>query len=112
MAWGIKLDGKNSAVLATVGDAATRQGDFFEAICFAREKKLPMLFIVEDNGYGISSPTRKINPRALGVLDNWQELDGAKLEEIYGATAAAFAKIRRGEGPVFFWVMMERLSSH
>ena len=68
MAWGMKLDGKNSIVVTTVGDAASRQGDVFEAICFAKEKKLPVLFIVEDNAYGISSPTRKINPLALDVL--------------------------------------------
>ena len=59
IAWGIKLDGKKNLVVTTIGDAATRQGDFFEAICFAKEKKLPMLFLVEDNGYGISMPTRK-----------------------------------------------------
>jgi 2-oxoisovalerate dehydrogenase E1 component len=114
MAWGIKLDGKNAAVLATVGDAASRQGDFYEAICFAKEKKLPMLFVVEDNAYGISSPTREINPRALDVVqpNDWRELDGADVGKIYEEAAKAFAHIRAGKGPVFFWVMMERLSSH
>src|SRR5438552_965271 len=114
MAWGIKLDGKNAAVVTTVGDAATRQGDFYEAICFAKEKKLPMLFVVEDNGYGISSPTRKINPRALDVVqpNDWRELDGADVGKIYEEAAKALAHIRAGNGPVFFWVMMERLSSH
>ncbi|MGI9113862.1 MAG: thiamine pyrophosphate-dependent enzyme [Chthoniobacterales bacterium] len=114
MAWGIQLDKKNAAVVTTVGDAATRQGDFFEAICFAKERKLPMLFIVEDNGYGISSPTRKINPRALEVVrrEDWREIGGANVGEVYDATAEAFAHIRAGRGPVFFWVMMERLSSH
>ena len=62
IAWGIKLDEKPNFVIATVGDAATRQGDFYEAVCFAKEKQLPVLFVVEDNAYGISSPTRKINP--------------------------------------------------
>src|SRR5262249_27830453 len=38
MAWGILLDGKPNFVIATVGDAATRQGDFYEAICFAKER--------------------------------------------------------------------------
>src|SRR6202007_2908355 len=78
IAWGIKLEGKRGLVVATVGDAATRQGDFFEAVCFAKERKLPVLFVVEDNKYGISSPTRKINPRALDVLehDDWQVLAG------------------------------------
>src|SRR5437868_4213724 len=114
IAWGIKLDGKNAVVVATVGDAATRQGDFYEAICFAKEKKLPLLFVVEDNGYGISSPTRKINPRALDVVqpNDWRELDGASVGETYEEAAKAFAHIRAGKGPVFFWVMMERLSSH
>jgi 2-oxoisovalerate dehydrogenase E1 component len=114
MAWGIQLDGKKAVVVATVGDAATRQGDFFEAICFAKERKLPVLFVVEDNGYGISSPTRKINPRALDVVQpkDWREIDGANVDEVYSATAEALAHIRAEKGPVFFWVMMERLSSH
>src|ERR1700736_5999449 len=114
IAWGIKLDGKNAVVVATVGDAATRQGDFYEAICFAKEKKLPLLFVVEDNGYGISSPTRKINPLALDILEpnKWQQLPGQDVQQIYDATADAFEKIRSDTGPVFFWVKMERLSSH
>ena len=114
MAWGIKLDGKNNLVVATVGDAATRQGDFFEAICFAKEKKLPVLFIVEDNAYGISSPTRKINPLALKALEakDWQQINGGNVNQVYADSAEAIEKIRRGDGPIFFWVMMERLSSH
>ncbi|HET9418747.1 MAG TPA: thiamine pyrophosphate-dependent enzyme, partial [Chthoniobacterales bacterium] len=114
IAWGIKLDGKNSLVVTTVGDAATRQGDFFEAICFAKEKKLPALFVVEDNAYGISTPTRKINPLALKALEakDWQRIDGGNVEQVYEAAAAALDKIRAGNGPIFLWVMMERLSSH
>jgi 2-oxoisovalerate dehydrogenase E1 component len=114
MAWGIKLDGKENLVVATVGDAATRQGDFFEAVCFAKEKKLPVLFIVEDNGYGISSPTRETNPLALDVLrpNEWQQLAGHDVQQIYDAARTAIEKIRDGGGPAFFWVMMERLSSH
>jgi len=114
MAWGIQLDGKKNLVVTTVGDAATRQGDFFEALCFAREKNLPMLFLVEDNGYGISMPTRKNNPLALNILepDNWRRLEGQDVQRVYDATAEAFEKIRAGGGPFFFWIKMERLSSH
>src|ERR1019366_5371932 len=65
MAWGMKLDGSNSLTVATVGDAATRQGDFFEAVSFAKERRLPLPLGVEDNGYGISSPTRRSNPLVL-----------------------------------------------
>ena len=114
MAWGIQLDGKKNLVVTTIGDAATRQGDFFEALCFAKERKLPMLFLVEDNGYGISMPTRKNNPLALNVLepDNWRHIEGQDVQQIYDATAEAFEKIRAGGGPSFFWIRMERLSSH
>src|SRR6266480_1337127 len=114
IAWGIQLDGKKNLVVTTIGDAATRQGDFFEAICFAKEKKLPLLFLVEDNAYGISMPTRKTNPLALNVLepDNWRRIDGQNVQQIYDATAEAFGKIRAGGGPFFFWIKMERLSSH
>jgi len=114
IAWGIQLDGKKNLVVTTIGDAATRQGDFFEALCFAKERNLPMLFLVEDNGYGISMPTRKNNPLALNVLepDNWLHLEGQNVQQIYDATAEAFEKIRAGGGPFFFWIRMERLSSH
>lgn len=114
IAWGIQLDGKKNLVVTTVGDAATRQGDFFEALCFAKEKKLSMLFLVEDNGYGISMPTRENNPLALNVLesDNWRRIKGQDVQQVYDATAEAFEKIRAGDGPFFFWIRMERLSSH
>ncbi len=114
VAWGIKLDAKSNFVLTTIGDAATRQGDFFEAVCFAKEKQLPVLFVVEDNGYGISSPTREINPLALDVLqpNDWREVDGTDMQTVHEAAAEAIAHLRSGKGPVFFWVRMERLSSH
>src|SRR5216110_682753 len=114
IAWGIKIDGRNNLVVTTVGDAATRQGDFFEAISFAKEKKLPVLFVVEDNAYGISMPTRKTNPLALEILEqgNWRHIEGQSVQQVYDATAEAFEKIRTGNGPFFFWITMERLSSH
>lgn len=114
IAWGMKLDGKDSIVVTTIGDAATRQGDFYEAVSFAREKQLPILFIVEDNAYGISTPTRKINPLALDVLNQaqWHVIDGSDLEVVHAETQQAVAKLRAGSGPVLLWAKVERLSSH
>lgn len=114
MAWGMKLDSKQSLVVTTVGDAATRQGDFYEAVCFAKEKQLPVLFVVEDNAYGISTPTRRTNPLAIEALqpNDWQQLEGGDVGGMHAAAAEAIRKIRAGSGPAFFWVKMERLSSH
>jgi 2-oxoisovalerate dehydrogenase E1 component len=114
LAWGIRLDNKPNVVIATIGDAASRQGDFFEAISFAKERHLPVLFVVEDNKYGISSPTSKIHPRALNVVnpEDWTVVDGSDVQAVYDAGAEAFESMRAGAGPRFFWVDMERLSSH
>ncbi len=114
IAWGLKLDGKPNVVLASTGEAASRQGDFFEAACVAVEKKLPVVFVVEDNGIAISTPNRDSNPLVLGVLDEkrWVRADGASVEEVYASGAAAIEKARSGEGPAFLWLNVERGTSH
>jgi len=114
IAWGMQLDGKDGVVVTCVGDAATRQGDFYEALSFALERKLPVLVIVEDNAYGISTPTRQINPLAIDVLNRakWREVDASDIELVHAEAQRAIAALRAGEGPVFLWAKMERLSSH
>src|SRR5437016_5766476 len=69
IAWGIQLDGKRNLVVTTVGDAATRQGDFFEAVCFAKEKNLPQLFLIEDKAYGISMRQNDTNTLAINYIE-------------------------------------------
>jgi 2-oxoisovalerate dehydrogenase E1 component len=114
IAWGLQLDQKDGVVVTSIGDAATRQGDFYEAVSFALEKKLPLLMIVEDNAYGISTPTRRTNPLALQAINpaQWQVVDGADPLAVHAATHDALARLRAGEGPAFLWVKVERLSSH
>ena len=67
-AWSMQLKGLPNVALATIGDAASRQGEFFEAVSFAVERQLPLVFIVEDNQYGISTNTEQFNPFKLGVF--------------------------------------------
>lgn len=114
-AMGLMMDNKKgSLVLACVGDGGTRQGDFYEAICFAKERHLPMVFVVEDNGFAISTKTDKMNAMALKALreEEWIDLDGSNPIEIYEKSEEAFKKVRNGGGPVFLWSRVERLSSH
>lgn len=114
MAWGMQLDEKKSLTVATVGDAATRQGDFYEAVAFAKERRLPLLLVVEDNGYGISSPTRRTNPLALNVLahEEWMVVEGWDVEQVYRVSETLMRKTREAGAPGFLWITMERLSSH
>jgi 2-oxoisovalerate dehydrogenase E1 component len=110
----MKLDGKDSICLATIGDAASRQGEFFEAIAFARQEQLPVVFVVEDNKYGISTPTKKFLPFHLGMLaeDIYEPVDGRYLDSVYAAGSRAAEKARSGGGPSILWMDLDRLSSH
>ena len=113
-AWGMQLDGKDGVVYASLGEASTRQGDFFEAVCFAKERKLPVVFVVEDNRIAISTSTAESNPIALGVLnaDEWQRVDGSDVEAVAAAGKVAVAHARAGQGPAFIWCDVERFSNH
>lgn len=114
LAWAIQLDQRPHAVLATVGDAATRQGEFFEAVAFAIEKNLPIVFLVEDNGIGISTTTDKTHPLALRLLDpqRWTVIDGCSVDEVFTSVQPALAQARSGKGPGFLWCRTERISNH
>lgn len=113
-AWGLKLDQSRGIVVATVGDGGSRQGDFFEAICFAKEHNLPVVFVVEDNGFAISTKTDRMNAMALKELNEseWITVDGSNPLEIYEKSREAFERVRSGKGPAFIWSKVERLSSH
>ena len=113
-AWAMKLDGKDSVVIATVGDASSRQGEFFEAWAFAVQENLPVIFIVEDNKYGISTPTEKFLPFHLGIMEEsaYIKVDGRHASEVFEAGKKAIDKARKGDGPTMMWVDLDRLSSH
>lgn len=113
-AWGMKLAGKDSVCLATVGDAASRQGEFYEAITFAKQENLPLVLLIEDNKYGISTPTEKFFPYHLDIFDEASriKLDGRRLDDVYRVGGEAIAKARSGGGPSIIWCDLDRLSSH
>ena len=114
IAWGLQLDSRPQVVVASTGEASSRQGDFFEAALVALEKKLPVVFVVEDNGIAISTLNRDSNALALGFLDEsrWVRADGSSVEEVFAAGERAIAHARSGEGPAFLWFDVERATSH
>ena len=113
-AWAMQMAGTDSVCLASVGDAASRQGEFFEALAFAVQEKLPVIFVVEDNKYGISTPTEKFLPFHLGILNDEMvvKVDARNPDKVYEAGRVAVERARKGDGPSLIWADLDRLSSH
>ena len=113
-AWGIKQKGEGRVVLCTIGDASTRQGEFYEAVVQAVQDRLPIVFVVEDNVYGISTPTFDQLPFRLGIFNSslFRHVDGRSVDAVATAGADALGAARRGDGPMILWVELDRLTSH
>lgn len=113
-AWGQQLDQTNSITVCSVGDGATRNGEFYEAICQAFQYKLPIIFIVEDNHYAISTRTESFMPFRLSIFnpDKFQFVDGTNTYEFLQIAQDSIEKTRNGEGPCILWCDIERLESH
>jgi 2-oxoisovalerate dehydrogenase E1 component len=112
-AWACRLAGTDAVTVCSIGDGAIRQGEFYEAWCFAVQENLPLVFVVEDNGYGISTRTHALNPLRLGTLGGQiVRLDGRIVEEIERHASSAVARARDGLGPTILWLEVDRLMSH
>ncbi len=115
VAWAMQLKGEKNLVVATVGDAASRQGEFFEAVAFAVERQLPIILVVEDNNYGISTNTEKFNPFKLGIFDhgiNLVHVDARHPDRVFAAAEPAIERARSGNGPTIMVCELDRLCSH
>ncbi len=115
VAWAMQMQGKASIVVATLGDAASRQGEFYEAVSFAVERQLPIVFIVEDNQYGISTNTEKFNPFKLGIFNEEipiRHVDARHPDRVFEAASPAIDRARDGQGPSVLWCQLDRLCSH
>lgn len=114
VAWAMQLADHKGVVVATVGDAASRQGEFYEAIAFAIERQLPVIFIVEDNNYGISTNTEKFNPFKLEVFNEQHlvHVDARHPDRVFDTAAPLMEKARNGGGPTVIVAELDRLCSH
>jgi 2-oxoisovalerate dehydrogenase E1 component len=105
--------------LACVGEGATSQGEFWEAINTASNQKLPVIFCVEDNGYAISVPVEVNTPggnisRLVANFPNFYfaEIDGNDPVVSLRAFQQAAAHCRAGRGPALIHGHCVRLYSH
>ena len=109
----------DEVVLTTIGEGSTSQGEFWEALSAASNKKLPVIFCVEDNGYAISVPVEVNTPggnisRLVANFPNFffAEVDGTDPEASLRAFETAAAHCRAGLGPAFIHGHCIRPYSH
>ena len=112
----------DSVILATSGEGTCSEGEFWEAINCAVNLKLPVLFLIQDNGYAISTPTsvqyagadiaallKGWEPHGLLVID---DLDGCDPLASYVAMQQAVGHVRQRKGPALVRAKVVRPYSH
>ena len=111
--------GPNELTLVTGGDGSTSEGEFWEALNLACIKRLPLLFLIEDNGYAISVPLEcqtaggnisRLVSSFPGLFH--QEVDGTDFLASYRALRQAAEFARSGRGPALVHAHVVRLYSH
>jgi 2-oxoisovalerate dehydrogenase E1 component len=109
----------DEVVYVSLGEGATSEGEFWEAISSASGLRLPVLFVVEDNGYAISVPVDVNTPggnisRLVANFPNFffAEVDGTDPVESYAAFTEAVNHCRSGKGPAFVHGHVIRQYSH
>jgi 2-oxoisovalerate dehydrogenase E1 component alpha subunit len=113
-----KLRRTGEVCLAALGEGATSEGDFHEALNFASIHRLAVVFVVENNGYAISVPQRKqmavdnVSARAAGYAMPGVTVNGSDVLEVYRAAREAVARARSGDGPTLLEVKVPRLTAH
>jgi 2-oxoisovalerate dehydrogenase E1 component len=103
----------------SAGEGTTSQGEFWESMNTASISRLPVLYVIEDNGYAISVPARYQTPggnisRLVANFPNFhfEECDGTDLLESYAAMRRAVEHIRSGNGPALVHGHVIRSYSH
>jgi 2-oxoisovalerate dehydrogenase E1 component len=109
----------DEVVYASIGEGSTSQGEFWESVSTASLEKLPVLFVVEDNGYAISTPVEVNTPGGnistlVANFPNFYfaEVDGTDPVESYDAMVKAVAHCRARKGPAFIHGHVTRPYSH
>lgn len=118
IAKGIKMKGGDEISICFLGDAANNQGTFHESLNMAKVWELPVLYVCENNLYGIGT---RID-RSTAVVDQYkrvsgynipsEQVDGQDIELVYKAAKKAVEHVRSGKGPYFLELMTYRYRGH
>ena len=118
IAKGIKLKGGDEICICFLGDAANNQGVFHESLNMAKVWGLPVLYVCENNLYGIGTRIE----RSTAVTDQYKrvaaydipsaQVDGQDIDIVYDAAKIAVDHVRSGKGPYFLELMTYRYRGH
>ncbi|MCU1324034.1 MAG: Transketolase central region [Acidobacteriaceae bacterium] len=114
----VKFHG-DEVTYVSIGEGSTSQGEFWESLNTASNGKLPVLYVVEDNGYAISTPVEANTPggnisKLIANFPNFHfaEIDGTDPIASYAAMVEAVAYCRAGKGPALVHGHVVRPYSH
>ena len=113
-----RMQKKNLVGLAFIGDGGSSTGAFWEGMNFASVQKLPLVVVVEDNGYAYSTPTAKqtaartLADKAYAFGCAGETVDGNDVLAVYGAVKKAVDRGRAGEGVTLIEVKTFRMKGH
>jgi pyruvate dehydrogenase E1 component alpha subunit len=118
LAWGLRHQGADAVVMAYFGDGASSEGDAHEALNLAGVRRAPVVFVLKNNGWAISTPVRlqtaaaSFAARALGYGIAGELVDGNDLFAVHDACSRAVARARAGEGPTLIEARTYRMGPH
>lgn len=113
-----KIRRTGQVAMTSMGEGSSNQGDVHEGLNFAAIHKLPLVFVVENNGYAISVPAARqvsvpnVADRAAGYGIPGVVVDGADVLACFAASRDAVARARAGEGPTLIEAKVMRLTAH
>jgi 2-oxoisovalerate dehydrogenase E1 component len=113
-----KLKNKNQVTAVFTGEGATSEGDFHEALNIASVWQLPVLFCVENNGYGLSTPTseqfncQNIADKGIGYGMESHIIDGNNILEVYTQISDIAESVRKNPRPILLEFKTFRMRGH
>jgi 2-oxoisovalerate dehydrogenase E1 component len=113
-----KLKGNNKLCAVFTGDGGTSQGDFHESLNLASTWNLPVIFCIENNGYGLSTPVNEqyaiedLADRAAGYNMDSYVIDGNNVVDVYNCLNKVSAKMRSDNKPVLIEFKTFRMKGH
>lgn len=113
-----KLGNENKATLVFSGDGGSSEGDFHEALNVAAVWDLPVIFMIENNGYGLSTPSneqfkfKNFIDKGPGYGMEAIKVDGNNILDVFHAVDKAAKKIRKNPKPILIEAMTFRMRGH